>query len=421
MPVEQGAALLERCGGASPWPSASLTRRILHAGYTAPVTLLSAVLITQNEEDKLADAMESVRFCDEIVVVDSGSDGPHARGRAGGRRPRARQRSLAGLRRPAQVAVRRGPPRLGPRPRRRRAGDSGPARGDRRAARPRLRPRRLPHPPRGLLPRPLGAGHGLVSGPAGPPLRPDAGAMGGRPRPRVGARARARWGVCTASSLHYPYADISDHLRKIDRYTTLWARQFFAAGRRTGPLDMASAGLWAFFRNYVLKRGFLLGTPGLTISTLNAYYTFVKLAKLRELAPGPPARPMRVLHVDTARTWRGGQNQVLLTALGQAARGHEVVVACRSGRGSRDARPGRGDRGAAAAVPRGPVAARGLGSGASAPRGASGRPAAPRPACRGKRLWRRRGSPGWPPWPPAASTSGCGAPSPGGSTDAASA
>jgi glycosyltransferase involved in cell wall biosynthesis len=40
---------------------------------------------------------------------------------------------------------------------------------------------------------------------------------------------------------------------------------------------------------------------------------------------------MRVLHVDTAATWRGGQNQVRLTALGQAARGHEVAVACREG------------------------------------------------------------------------------------------
>jgi glycosyltransferase involved in cell wall biosynthesis len=39
----------------------------------------------------------------------------------------------------------------------------------------------------------------------------------------------------------------------------------------------------------------------------------------------------RVLHVDTARGWRGGQNQVLLTALGMAARGHEVAVACRAG------------------------------------------------------------------------------------------
>jgi len=40
---------------------------------------------------------------------------------------------------------------------------------------------------------------------------------------------------------------------------------------------------------------------------------------------------MKVMHVDTAASWRGGQNQVLLTAHGQAARGHDVLVACRRG------------------------------------------------------------------------------------------
>jgi glycosyltransferase involved in cell wall biosynthesis len=40
---------------------------------------------------------------------------------------------------------------------------------------------------------------------------------------------------------------------------------------------------------------------------------------------------MRVLHVDTALSWRGGQNQVLLSARGMAARGHEVRLVCRSG------------------------------------------------------------------------------------------
>ena len=47
---------------------------------------------------------------------------------------------------------------------------------------------------------------------------------------------------------------------------------------------MAASSLWAFLRNYVLKGGFMLGSAGLTISTLNAYYTYVKLAKLEELA-----------------------------------------------------------------------------------------------------------------------------------------
>ncbi len=35
---------------------------------------------------------------------------------------------------------------------------------------------------------------------------------------------------------------------------------------------------------------------------------------------------MFVIHIDTAETWRGGQNQVLLTAVGQQARGHRVVL-----------------------------------------------------------------------------------------------
>ena len=40
---------------------------------------------------------------------------------------------------------------------------------------------------------------------------------------------------------------------------------------------------------------------------------------------------MRILHVDSARGWRGGQNQVLLTAQGMAGRGHEVLLAVRAG------------------------------------------------------------------------------------------
>jgi glycosyltransferase involved in cell wall biosynthesis len=47
----------------------------------------------------------------------------------------------------------------------------------------------------------------------------------------------------------------------------------------------------------------------------------------------------RVLHVDTAATWRGGQNQVLLTARGMAARGIVAPIACR-GRGELAARAG---------------------------------------------------------------------------------
>jgi glycosyltransferase involved in cell wall biosynthesis len=51
---------------------------------------------------------------------------------------------------------------------------------------------------------------------------------------------------------------------------------------------------------------------------------------------------VRVLHVDTARGWRGGQNQVLLTAQGMARRGHQVVVAARAGGPLAERAAGRG-------------------------------------------------------------------------------
>jgi glycosyltransferase involved in cell wall biosynthesis len=96
-------------------------------------------------------------------------------------------------------------------------------------------------------------------------------------------RVHGKLGRLRGELEHFPYVDISDHLRKIDSYTTLWARQARAAGRGSNVADMAAGASWAFFRNYVLKRGLLLGSAGFIVSVLNTHYTFVKLAKLREL------------------------------------------------------------------------------------------------------------------------------------------
>lgn len=81
---------------------------------------------------------------------------------------------------------------------------------------------------------------------------------------------------------HYAYRDISHHLQKIDTYTTLIADQWVADGRRTSPAAIVLHPAFAFFRNYILRRGVLDGTTGLIISMLNSYYVFLKLAKLWE-------------------------------------------------------------------------------------------------------------------------------------------
>jgi glycosyltransferase involved in cell wall biosynthesis len=82
---------------------------------------------------------------------------------------------------------------------------------------------------------------------------------------------------------HFAYRDIADHLETIDRYTTYAALQMKDAGRRAGWLQLAGHPPLAFLRNYVARRGLRDGLPGFVISTLNAYYVFLKFAKLWEL------------------------------------------------------------------------------------------------------------------------------------------
>ena len=83
--------------------------------------------------------------------------------------------------------------------------------------------------------------------------------------------------------LHYPYRDVSEHLAKIDRYTTLLAEQWAAEGRRTSAWQSVVYPRLAFLRNFVLRRGFMDGHTGLVVSLLNSYYVFLKYAKLFEM------------------------------------------------------------------------------------------------------------------------------------------
>ena len=55
--------------------------------------------------------------------------------------------------------------------------------------------------------------------------------------------------------------------------------------------DLAFHGPLAFLRNYLAKGGFALGRVGLIVSTMNAYYVFLKFAKLWQLQTSPAARP----------------------------------------------------------------------------------------------------------------------------------
>ena len=89
-------------------------------------------------------------------------------------------------------------------------------------------------------------------------------------------------GRLTHDLQHYPYRDIRHHLATIDRYTTLAAEQMRAEGRIPSLAGLALHPPFAFVRNYFLRGGLRCGAAGFTVSVLNSYYVFVKLAKARE-------------------------------------------------------------------------------------------------------------------------------------------
>jgi glycosyltransferase involved in cell wall biosynthesis len=82
---------------------------------------------------------------------------------------------------------------------------------------------------------------------------------------------------------HFAYRDIAEHLETINRYTSHAARQMHEDGCAAGPLQLAGHPPLAFLRNYIARGGIRDGVPGLIISALNSYYVFLKFAKLREL------------------------------------------------------------------------------------------------------------------------------------------
>jgi glycosyltransferase involved in cell wall biosynthesis len=83
--------------------------------------------------------------------------------------------------------------------------------------------------------------------------------------------------------LHFTYKDMADHLQVINEFTTLSAQKMYDEGKRHSLLNILTNPPWKFFRMYLLKLGFLDGIPGFLIATLGSYYVFLKYAKLWQM------------------------------------------------------------------------------------------------------------------------------------------
>jgi glycosyltransferase involved in cell wall biosynthesis len=83
--------------------------------------------------------------------------------------------------------------------------------------------------------------------------------------------------------LHYTVRSASEHHQRMDRYTTLAAQEMHKKGKRASIAALMLSPIAGFVRSYLLRLGFLDGTPGLAIAYFAAHYNFLKYIKLLEL------------------------------------------------------------------------------------------------------------------------------------------
>lgn len=118
---------------------------------------------------------------------------------------------------------------------------------------------------------------------------------------RLFDRRKARWegdfvhesvkvngtvGHLKSNLLHFTCDSLSEHLRSMDRYTTLAAQEVASREKAVSFGRLLFEPAWTFVRTYLLQGGFLDGFEGLAIAYMAGLYNFVKYAKARAMLPG---------------------------------------------------------------------------------------------------------------------------------------
>ncbi len=83
--------------------------------------------------------------------------------------------------------------------------------------------------------------------------------------------------------LHYSYPNLKHYFEKANLYTTLGARDSFEKGKKVSLSDITVRPFASFIKHYIIKQGYRDGIEGLFISAFSALSVMVKYAKLREL------------------------------------------------------------------------------------------------------------------------------------------
>ncbi len=95
-------------------------------------------------------------------------------------------------------------------------------------------------------------------------------------------------GRVSSPLLHDAFVNLDEVLRKVNCYSGLGAEMLYQRGVRSSLSKAILKGLWTFIRTYCIKAAFLDGRQGLMLSISNAegaYYKYLKLLELQRSKP----------------------------------------------------------------------------------------------------------------------------------------
>tara|TARA_Y100001960_G_C14745575_1_gene865429 strand:+ start:1302 stop:2048 length:747 start_codon:yes stop_codon:yes gene_type:complete len=81
--------------------------------------------------------------------------------------------------------------------------------------------------------------------------------------------------------LHYSYKDGEDYIQRQDRYSTLYAKEKIADGFQVNWTHLYLRPPLNFFKIFILKQGFREGSLGFFLAKIGALYTYQKYAKTK--------------------------------------------------------------------------------------------------------------------------------------------
>lgn len=93
-------------------------------------------------------------------------------------------------------------------------------------------------------------------------------------------KIKGRVSELTHPLLHFPHPTLTDFLQELNSYTSLRAQELYDKKIRVRTLDIIAYPKAKFFVNYIFRLGFLDGIPGLLIALLMSFHSFLVRGKL---------------------------------------------------------------------------------------------------------------------------------------------